>query len=239
MQCHKCNAEIADSAILCDACGAVVKTAPKDAPLTATEKRCRRINLRRLLAFAVAIAMLLAGIGGILLYNSPDAVAKRFVQAYLEGDFAQVMALSAGDMRALLENETDDTARENLFQRAEATAAELGLDVTVDSYDRLYDVMEQVVAAAYAQIYGDDYTITMKVKESEEMGAYEFNVICASYVDDTYAAYVDVDRLKIGKYVTVAVTIDGTKATNSFERVLPMVQYKGQWRVVINPYILF
>ena len=49
MQCHNCHTEIEDSAILCDACGAVVKEQPAE-ERPDTEKKHRRANLRRYIA---------------------------------------------------------------------------------------------------------------------------------------------------------------------------------------------
>ena len=243
MLCHKCNAELPTGAILCDACGAVVKGQPIAEDAAVVDKRCRRINLRRLLAFALAGAMLLSGIVGMLIYNSPHEVAKRYIKALLERDIPTMLSLSAGDMQQLLETEMNDAEQAELFTTVSTYAKEYGVNTEITTfrqcYRTLHKVTKQANDTAYAETYGEGYRLTIEVKEAEDMGAKEFDILCANYQTEPFAHYVDTTKLKIGRYVTVKATIVGPKGSDTIERIVPLVRYKGMWRVVTDPRTIF
>ena len=237
MQCHKCKAEIADSAILCDTCGAVVQTTPEDAP---AEKDHRRINLRRLIAIGAALTVILVGVVGVWLNNTAEAVATRYVQESMEGDLKATLSLQVGDMRAALEKQTSEEQRQNIFQNAEYQASLLGLELSIDNFSKYYKAMETIVKETYTQAYGEGYKLSYKVRETEDMTIKEFDAICDAYTNAYYDARVgldvDVDRLQVGKLVTVTVTVDGKDGVQSYDRTIYLVKYKGAWKVVSNTY---
>lgn len=243
MLCHQCNAEIPTGALLCDACGAVVKSQPIAEDAAVVEKRCRRINLRRLIAFALAAALLVAGVGGLLIYNSPHEVAKRYITALLERDIPTMLSLSAGDMQKLLETEMNDAEQAELFAAVAAYAEEHDVNAKVTTFRQCYRTLHKVTKrandTAYAETYGAGYRLTVEVKESEDMGAKEFDILCANYQTEPFAHYIDTTKLKIGRYVTVKATVTGPKGSDTIERIVPLVRYKGVWRVVTDPRTIF
>lgn len=230
MLCHKCNGEVDDSAILCEHCGEVLKDTSRDA----TERHCRRINVRRLVVIGVAALVFLVGAVGMLIGFGPTAVAKRYVTAQIEGDIKEVLSMTAGDMQGYLEARMSGALQEELFQSTEATAASLGLDLSVENFSQYYKATKAIAKAACADTYGADYTITVTVKETEEMSVQDFTALQTAYDTDAYRDYIDADSLRIGKLVILSVTIEGSKAV-THETIVPMVQYKGFWKVIAIP----
>ena len=243
MLCHKCNADIPAGAILCAACGAVVNRRPGAVDAAAVDKRCRRINLRRLLTFGLAVVLLLSGIGGMLIYNSPDQIARRYIAALIQRDIPGMLSLSAGDMQAMLEHEMSDAERSEFFATVASYAEECDVDAEVTTFRQCYRTLRAVTKkvndAAYTEVYGEGYRLTIEVKDSEDMGAKEFNTLCANYQVEPFADYIDTAQLKIGRYVTVKATVSGPKGSDTVERIVPLVRYKGAWRVVTDPRTIF
>lgn len=239
MQCHKCNAELADNAILCDTCGAVVSSAPTPPSEDAVEKRCRRIQRRRFFAFAVAALVLVSGIVGMLVYSSPEAVATRYLTATVESDVAGMLELMAGDMRDLLENELSEEERNAFFTETTEAADALGLKNTaVSNFRQCYALLRRIEKANLTAIYGEGYKITVKIQETADMSMKDFERIRDAYLSDTYASYVDVNRMAVGKYVIAEVTVSGVKATKTLYFTVPLIKYNGAWKVAYNPYTL-
>ena len=232
MQCQNCHAEIGDSAILCDACGAVVQTTPEDAP---AKKDHRRINRRRLIAIGAALTVILVGVVGILLNSTAEAVATRYVQESMEGDLKATLSLQVGDMRAALEKQTNEEQRQNIFQNAEYQASLLGLELSIDNFSKYYKAMETIVKETYARAYGEGYKLSYKVQETEDMTVKEFEAICDYYATISNIN-VDVDRMQVGKIVTVTVTVDGKDGIQSYDHAIYVVKYKGAWKVVPDTY---
>ena len=233
MQCQNCHAEIGDSAILCDACGAVVQTTPEDAP---AKKDHRRINLRRLIAIGAALTVILVGVVGVWLNNTAEAVATRYVQESMEGELKTVLSLCVGDMRNLLEKKSTEEQRKNIFQNAEEQGALVGLELSVDNFSEYYKALATITQETYTQAYGEGYKLSYKVRETEDMSIKEFDAICDVYTNIHSDLGVDVDRLKVGKIVTVTVTVDGKDGVQSYDRTIYLVKYKGAWKVVSNTY---
>lgn len=238
MQCHHCHAEIEDSAILCDACGAVVKEQPAE-ERPDTEKKHRRANLRRYIAIGAAITVLLAGVLGLWLSNTAEAVATRYVQESMEGDLKATMSLCVGDMRNLLEKKSTEEQRKNIFQNAEEQGALVGLELSVDNFSEYYKALATITQETYTQAYGEGYKLSYKVRETEDMTIKEFDAICDIYTDTFSDLGVDVDRLQVGKNVTVTVTVDGKDGVQSYDRTICLVKYKGAWKVVSQAYLPF
>ncbi len=235
MQCHHCHAEIDDSAILCDACGAVVKE-QLDELNPDTEKKHRRANLRRYIAIGAAITVLLVGVIGLWLSNTAEAVATRYVQESMEGDLKATMSLCVGDMRHLLEKKSTEEQRKTIFQNAEEQGALVGLDLSVDSFSDYYKALATITQETYTQAYGEGYKLSYKVRETEDMTIKEFDAICDVYTNVHSDLGVDVDRLKVGKNVTVTITVDSKDGVQSYDRTICLVKYKGAWKVVSNTY---
>lgn len=235
MQCHHCHADIDDSAILCDACGAVVKEQP-DELNPDTEKKHRRANLRRYIAIGAAVTVLLIGVIGLWLSNTAEAVATRYVQESMEGDYKATMALSVGNMRRALEKQTSEEQRKTIFQNAEVQGELLGLDLSIDSFSDYYKALATIVKETYTQAYGEGYQLSYKVRETEDMSIKEFDAICGIYTNSHSNLDIDVDRLQVGKNVTVTVTVDGKDGIQSYDHIVHLVKYKGAWKVVPYTY---
>ena len=238
MQCHHCHAEIEDSAILCDACGAVVKEQPAEQNPD-TEKKHRRANLRRYIAIGAALTVILVGIVGLWLSNTAEAVATRYVQESMEGDLKATMSLCVGDMRHLLEKKSTEEQRKHIFQNAEEQGALVGLELSVDNFSEYYKALATITQETYTQAYGEGYKLSYKVRETEDMSIKEFEAICDAYTDAFFDIDVDVDRLQVGKNVTVTVTVDGKDGVQSYDRTVHLVKYKGAWKVVSQAYLPF
>ena len=235
MQCHHCHAEIEDSAILCDACGAVVKEQPAKERPDAKEKH-RSANLRRYIAICAAVTVLLVGVLGLWMSNTAEAVATRYVQESMEGDYKATMSLCVGDMRAALEKHTTEEQRKAIFQNAEVQGELLGLELSIDSFSDYYKALTAIVKETYTRAYGEGYKLSYKVRETEDMTIKEFDAICNAYTNVHSDLGVDVDRLKVGKIVTVTVTVDGKDGVQSYDRTIYLVKYKGAWKVVPYTY---
>ena len=231
MQCHHCHAEIEDSAILCDACGAVVKEQPAEQNPD-TEKKHRRANLRRYIAIGAALTVILVGIVGLWLSNTAEAVATRYVQESMEGDLKATLSLQVGNMRAALEKQTNEEQHKYIFQNAENQAALVGLELSIHNFSDYYKAMEAIVKETYTQAYGEGYKLSYKVRETEDMTIKEFDAICDAYANIRSDLGVDTDRLQVGKNVTVTITVDGKDGVQSYDRTICLVKYKGAWKVV-------
>lgn len=236
MQCHHCHAEIEDSAILCDACGAVVKEQPVEERPHTKEKH-RRANLRRYIAIGAALTVILVGIVGVWMSNTAEAVATRYVQASMEGDLKATMSLCVGDMRAALEKQTTEEQRKAIFQNAEVQGEQLGLELSIHNFSDYYKAMEAIVKETYTQAYGEGYKLSYKVRETEDMTIKEFDAICDAYANIHSDLGVDTDRLQVGKNVTVTITVDGKDGVQSYDRTICLVKYKGAWKVVPYTYV--
>lgn len=233
MQCHNCRAEIPDSAILCDACGAVVQTMPEDAP---AKKDHRRVNLRRLIAIGAALTVILVGVVGVWLNSTAEAIALRYVQESMEGDLKAVLSLQAGKARNVLEKQSSAEQLQHMFENAAYQGSLLGLELSIDNVSEYYKAMEAITKATYAQAYGERYKLSYKVRETEDMTIKEFEAICDAY-ENTYSGIgVDADRLRVGKIVTITVTVDGKDGIQSYDRTICMIKYKGAWKVVPDTY---
>lgn len=235
MQCHNCHTEIDDSAILCSACGAVVKEQPEEEH-TDTREKHRRANLRRYIAIGAAVTVLLVGVLGLWMNNTAEAVATRYVQESMEGDLKTVLSLCVGDMRNLLEKKSTEEQRKNIFQNAEEQGALVGLELSVNNFSEYYKALATITQETYTQAYGEGYELSYEVRETEDMSIKEFDAICDAYANVHADLSVDTDRLQVGKIVTVTVTVDGKDGVQSYDRTIYLVKYKGAWKVVPYTY---
>ena len=190
------------------------------------KKRCVR-----LIAIVSAAVILVTALLVILLgAGNPKTVAKKFVQAQLEGDALAMYRVMAGDMQQYNEQLHKDD-KEEMFTQTEEACAELGIEVTIDDFKQYYKAGRQLQTARWQDQYGADYKVTVKVREIEDMSAAALQEIQTRCGEADLAEYIRADKIKAGKYVVVDVIIEGDNETTTQNVRVYVVKYKSKWKV--------
>lgn len=253
MFCGNCGNQIANEATFCPFCGNKTEHAPVTpvqpvyvapvAPQLAPKKKSLAwlwILIGIIAAIAITVGVLFAT--GVLggndkdeegIKNDPEAVAKAYIMAQLEGDIKTRLSLSPGKYQKYYEEDIygDDDDIDEMFEYFEDYADELDIDVEIDNFDQFYEAMKKIRKAENEETYGDDYTISVEVVETTEMRRSDLEDIRDRYDNDEMEDYIDPDLIEEGMKVYVEVEVDGDEDSDSYVMTVYTVKYDGHWKV--------
>lgn len=243
MFCKNCGAQVPEGVAFCASCGTPVATAPVAAapvaaapvaanPAQAAVAAVKNNGTIKLIAIVAAVAIVLGLLFSLLGGDSAKSVAKKYIKAEIEGDLKAQMSLCVGKMQKMFEKETDDDMVDLMFEGLEEQADELDIKAKVNNFNQFYNVGKKVTKAQNKETYGKNFKVTVEVRKVKDMRNKDIDAIQDAYDNDAYEDYVNVDKIKKGKIVTVKVIIDGKEDSVAYDRDVQVVKYKGQWKVV-------
>ena len=232
MFCKNCGNTMPEGATFCAACGTPV---PAEAPAATAPTAAGKIssnNLVKLIAIVAAAVLLIVAFASILGGGSPKSIAKKYVQAQLDGDMKKMYSMMAGKMQKCFEEEIMDDYDDELFEMMEEACDDEDIDVKIKNYNQFYKAAKKLNKAQMNEEYGKGYKVKIRIREVEDLRNSEIDDI-QDYLDsDTYEDYIDSSKIKKGKKVTVAVNIEGKESDDADDIEVYIVKYKGKWKVV-------
>lgn len=238
MFCKNCGNQIPDGVAFCAACGtAAAAEAPAAAPAPAANPAQAAVaaiksnSTVKLIAIVAAVAIVLGLFIGLLGGSNPKSVAKKYVEASINGDVKAQYSLMVGKMQKYIEKEVMDDYKDEAFDMMEERCEEADIDVKINNFNQYYKASKKLTKANLVEQYGKGYKVKIEVREVEDMRSSELEEIQDGYDVDELEDYVKANKIKKGKIVTVKVIIDGKEDTQTFDRTVYVVKYKGQWKV--------
>lgn len=229
MFCKNCGNQVPEGTAFCAACGtAVVAEAPAAA---AVAPKADKSGLIKLIAIVAAIAIVLGLFISLLGGGSPKSIAKKYIEASIEGDIKAQYGMMVGKMQKYVEKELMSEYKDEAFDYMEEQCDELDIKANINNFNQYYKASKKVAAAEMKETFGKNYKVKIEVREVEDMRSSELEEIQDSYDNDVLEDYVNADKIKKGKIVTVKVIIDGKKDTQTYDRTVYVVKYKGKWKV--------
>ena len=231
MFCKNCGSEVPEGIAFCAACGTPVAGAPAAAAPAAAAPKADKSGLIKLIAIIAVIAVVAGLFIGLLGGGSPKSVAKDFVKASIEGDMKKQMSLMAGKSQKYFEKvATED--EDELFENMEDACDEEDIDVKINNFNQFYKANKKYEKATNKDYYGKNYKVEVDVRDVIDMKEKVLDAYREMLDDDTCEEYINPDKIKKGKFVVVKVYIDGDEESDSYDTVVPVVKYKGSWKVL-------
>lgn len=234
MFCKNCGNQIPDGVAFCAACGtAVAPAAPaaEAAPAAPVAAAPKNNNTIKLIAIVAVVAIVLGLLVGLLGGGSAKSVAKKYVEAQINGDTKAMYDLMAGKMQKYVEEEVMDDYKDEIFDYMEEQCDEMDIKAKVNNFNQYYAASKKLNAAQMKEQYGKGYKVKIEVREVENMRSSELEELQDAYDSDELEDYVNADKIKKGKIVTVKVIIDGKEDTTTEDVTVYVVKYKGKWKV--------
>lgn len=232
MFCKNCGNQIPDGVAFCAACGtAAAPAAPAAAAAAPAAPKADKSSLIKLIAVVAAVAIVLGLLISLLGGGSPKSVAKDYVEASINGDIKAQYGLMVGKMQKYIEKEVMDDYKDEAFDMMEERCDEADIKVKISNFNQYYKASKKLSKANLVEQYGKGYKVKIEVREVEDMRSSELEEIQEAYDTDELEDYVKANKIKKGKIVTVKVIIDGKEDTQTFDRTVYVVKYKGKWKV--------
>ncbi|MBR5615306.1 MAG: zinc ribbon domain-containing protein [Clostridia bacterium] len=238
MFCKNCGNQIPDGVAFCAACGTAAapaapaaEAAPAANPAQAAIAAVKGNNTIKLIAVVAAIAIVLGLFIGLLGGGSAKSVAKKYVEAQINGDTKAMYGLMAGKMQKYVEEELMDDYKDEIFDYMEEQCDEMDIKAKVNNFNQYYAASKKLNAAQMKEQYGKGYKVKIEVREVENMRSSELEELQDAYDSDALEDYINADKIKKGKIVTVKVIIDGKEDTTTEDITVYVVKYKGKWKV--------
>lgn len=187
--------------------------------------------LIKLIAIIAAAAIVLGLMIALLAGSSAKSVAKKYVKAQIEGDTKAMYSLMVGKMQKYVENEVWDDYEDEMFEYMEEACDEEDIDVKIKNWNQYYKASKKLHKAQLNEQYGKGYKVTIEIREIEDLRNSELEEIQEGYDDEDLEDYVNPDKIKKGKKVTVKVIIDGKEDTTTKDVEVYVVKYGGSWKV--------
>ena len=187
--------------------------------------------LIKLIAIIAAAAIVLGLMIALLAGSSAKSVAKKFVQAQIEGDQKEMYSLMVGKMQKYMEEEEYDDYEDELFEYMEEACDEEDIDVKINNWNQYYKARKKLTKAQMNEEFGKGYKVTIEIREVENLRPSELEEIQEGYDDEDIEDYVNPNKIKKGKKITVKVIIDGKESTEAEDVVVYVVKYGGSWKV--------
>lgn len=187
--------------------------------------------LIKLIAIIAAAAIVLGLMIALLAGSSAKSVAKKYVKAQIEGDRKAMYSLMVGKMQKYVENEVYDDSEDEMFDYMEEACDEEDIDVKVNNWNQYYKAAKKLNKARLNEEFGKGYKLTIEIREVENLRPSELEEIQEGYDDEDMEDYVNPDKIKKGKKITVKVIIDGKESTEADDVVVYVVKYGGSWKV--------
>lgn len=241
MFCKNCGNQIPDGVAFCAACGTPVAAAPAAAapvyaapaaPVAPAAPASDKSKLIKLIALGAAVVVFLVLILSLLGGGSPKSVAKKYVQAELDGDMKAGFSVMAGKMQKCYEKEIMSEYKDEMFEMMEEQCEEMDIKANIKNFNQYYKASKKVTKAEMTEEFGKGYKVKIKIREVDDLRSSEIEAIQEMYDSEMYEDYIDANKIKKGKKVTVAVIIEGKESDDTEEIEVYVVKYKGKWKVV-------
>ncbi len=183
-------------------------------------------TLAALIAAAVVVVLAIAGVlVGVYRYNSPEAVAVRYVET-MDKDNEKAASLLAYDEKAkLLYNyDGDQTA---FFEKNENT-----FDMDIESWEDYYSAEDEFWTELTENLYGE-YEVTAEATRTKKMSIKRLEKEQGELLDELEdKAGFNRDAIQEAKEITVKRKLKGEVKTWRDTYAVIMVKLKGKWRVL-------
>lgn len=184
------------------------------------------------IAIVCVIAILFSSVVGILLINStPRAIAKDYIKTSIRGDRKEAFTMEAGKMKQYFEKETIGEQKEDLFEYMEERCESEGIRANVNTFGQYYRAYQKLNKHNMREEYGFLYTVKVEVVDVEKMTETRLENLRIRYSRESYAGYINPNRIRKGKTVELRITVKGIEETETDTVTVSMIKYKGRWRV--------
>lgn len=183
-------------------------------------------NLKRIIALVAVLALVIGGAVGYILYNSPKAVAERFVLALFSGGEVNAGRFFAYDYYESLLKSNDMTAEEYFEEKGE------DYDEDISSWNDYIKVMRKHLDERWIDLLGK-YKITAEATKETDMSMKKLK----SEVGDRWIerlesrGLLDFDTFTAGKKVIVKAKIAGEDDIERRTCEIYLVK-AGGWKVL-------
>ena len=183
-------------------------------------------TLAALIAAAVVVVLAIAGVlVGVYRYNSPEAVAVRYVET-MDKDNEKAASLLAYDEKAKLVNnyDGDQTA---FFEKNENT-----FDMDIESWEDYYNAEDEFWTELTENLCGE-YEVTAEATRTKKMSIKRLEKEQGELLDELEdKAGFNRDAIQEVKEITVKRKLKGEVKTWRDTYAVIMVKLKGKWRVL-------
>ena len=184
------------------------------------------------IAIVCVIAILFSSVVGILLINStPRAIAKDYVKVSMRGDRKEAFSMQAGKMKKYFEKESIGERKEEMFEYMEETCEREDVNVRINNFNQYYRAYQKMTKHSLREEFGFLYTVKVEVVDVEKMTESRLEALRTRYSRESYAGYINPNRIRKGKTVELRITIKGIEDTETETVTISMIKYKGRWRV--------
>lgn len=162
-------------------------------------KKCfSKENLKKTIAVILLAAIVIGGVCGVISYNSPKSVAKRYVKAVLFGDEKTEAKLSAYDWYA---QQLGDNEEDVFFYKAS-----LSYDEDITSWQEYFKAVNLYKKEELEEWFGYEYKVSFSVTRVEGLSGWSIKERYAKALDK-YEEESLLDRNNISDVKTVTVKI--------------------------------
>ena len=184
--------------------------------------------MKKLFALLLAVVMTLSlcACGG----GKPEEAAEKFAKAMIENDVKALYGMWCYNAEKLMKESVEEYAEDEdeMFEMFEYVYG-----AEIESWDDLYDAMQESTEEDLIDTYGEDYKIKVEIDDEDKMDEGDIDDVKDALEDD-YEDYIDEDKLdkvKKGYIYTVIVTIEGEEDEQEFEYEVSVIKYDGEWKI--------
>lgn len=189
-------------------------------------KKCfSKEKLKKTIAVILLAAIVIGGVCGVISYNSPKSVAKRFIKAVSLYDYKTTAKLSAYDWYAVsLDGDEEEVFFDEMSDR---------YDEDITSWQEYFKVVKSYGKERHEDWYGKyKYSFTVaRVKDLSERKLKEkYSEVLDAYEE---ASLLDADNIGKGKEVTVKSKLESEEdGVDRATCIVTVVKISGAWKVL-------
>lgn len=188
-------------------------------------KKCfSKENLKKTIAVILLAAIVIGGVCGVISYNSPESVAKRFVKAVFLFDDKTVAKLTAYDWYVKTLNGDDEDA---FFDKKSDY-----YDTDITSWKDYFKTYKSYTKESMEDEFGD-YEFSFEVTRVKDISARKlkekYSDILQEYEEKSM---LDSDSIENGKIATVKVKLETEDGIERVTCTVAVVKMSGAWKVL-------
>ena len=247
MFCNNCGTQLDDGAAFCPNCGAPAETAPNPAPNATAPyapapaaygqtpapsadgkpKSSKAKPLIAILACLLAVA-LIAGAVFTFVFNTPKAVAKKYVKAKLEGNMSASLSCS------LLDKKATEKMLKDIAKMADMSIKEyyeeLGeYDKKIKNFNDLIKAETKAKKEEMKEEFGK-YSVSVKVTDQKKADKEELKEL-KDKLKNNYKKYITASKIKAAYEFEVEFKIKGKEDDEEDSMFITVVKYGSFWKV--------
>lgn len=223
MFCPNCGSNVPDSERFCPTCGTMLQEGAPEPKAPGNDIGALVKKYLPIAVIAVVAVIAIVIVFNLLSGGGPKGVAEQYLKASLAGDYEKAdkyAALTSEEMLTYYAEQADKDLEEYLEESLE-----------VDSMEEYYEEKREEYIDNLEEEYGDDYKITVEVKDSERLDDDDFDELLDE-IDDVYkeSELIDADEVTDAYEVKVKTKIDGDDGKDTATVKVIIIKLGGKWK---------